>query len=411
MIAIQFRYSVLRYAWVRFMARRWALSATGPGSFLRLANVGEPKLPTPHWVRVRPLLSGICGSDLSAISAQSSVYLSAFTSFPFIPGHEVVGIVEEAGSAVTRVQPGQRVVVEPALGCRVRGIEQLCRPCLEGHDSNCERVTSGDIGPGIQTGFCRDTGGGWGGALVAHEGQLYPIPDALPNASAVMVEPLSCAIHGALSARVTAGSSILVVGCGTMGLLTVAALRAMGPPSTIVAMGKHSYQRELAASMGAGHLVPTGPQGYLQLAELTGGNIHPLPIGKPAVTGGFDVVFECVGASTALEDALRWVRPQGQVVMVGMPRVAKMDLTPSWYQEAHLTGAYTYSLECVGKRRVRTFELALELLAEDRLAQSIGSLVSHRFPLREHRKAIATAMRPGRHHAIKTVFDISDGVA
>ena len=380
---------------------------TGPGSFLRLVDIPEPQLPTSHWVRLRPLLSGICGSDLAVLSARSSVYLSAFTSFPFVPGHEVVGTVEETGAGVTRVQVGQRAVLEPALGCRVRGIEEPCRPCSEGHDGNCEHVTQGDIGAGIQIGFCRDTGGGWGLDLVAQESQLYPIPDTLSNEAAVLSEPLSCALHGVLMARLSAKPRVLVVGCGTMGLLTIAALRAFAPTSTIVAMGKYPYQRELAKDMGADHLVPTGAEAYKHLAELTGGRLHPLPLDMPAVMGGLDVVFECVGSSRSLEDAIRWTRPQGQVIMVGMPSGNKIDLTPCWYQEVGLTGAYTYGVERLGDGPVRTFELALELLSRDSWAEVLSTLVGRPFPLRQYRRAIATAMHPGRYRATKTVFDMT----
>ena len=240
MLALQFRYNLLRYAWVRAMGGRSPHTVTGPGSYLRLTNVSEPPLPTPHWVRVRPLLSGICGSDLAVLSARSSIYLSGFTSSPFVPGHEVVGVVEETGSAVSKVKEGQRVVLEPALSCRVRGIEETCRPCSEGHDSSCEYVTLGDISPGIQTGYCMDTGGGWGANLVAHESQLYPIPDSLRDSSAVLVEPLSCSLHGVLLAQLPPDVRVLVLGCGTMGLLTIAALRYLVPSAHVVAVGKQT---------------------------------------------------------------------------------------------------------------------------------------------------------------------------
>ena len=127
-----------------------------------MTQIPEPRLPTAEWVRVRPILSGICGSDVAALSGKGSIYLSAFTSFPFVPGHEVVGRVVETGDAVSGFDVGDRVVLEPALGCTVRGLAEPCGPCASGHYANCERVTEGDISSGVQTGYCRDTGGGWG---------------------------------------------------------------------------------------------------------------------------------------------------------------------------------------------------------------------------------------------------------
>ena len=408
MLALQYRKSVARYAWVRLVGGRFPRMVTGPGAFLRLTEVPEPGLPHPSWARVQPSLSGICGSDLATVAARGSIYLSAFISFPFVPGHEVVGRVIETGSAVTEVKVGDRVVLEPALGCSVRGLEDLCRPCQNGHYANCERVTEGDVSAGIQTGYCHDTGGGWGPQLVAHESQLHRVPDAVPDEAAVMAEPLSCAVHGVLAAQVHEGARVLVIGCGSIGLLTVAALRARAPTCTIVAVAKYAHQQDLAKDLGAEHVVSPGREGYEDLARLSDASLHPLSLGKPAVLGGFDATFECTGSAAGVEDALRWTRSQGKLVMTGMPGINKIDLTPLWYQELNVSGAYAYSMEQGADGRVRTFDLALDMLSQDGWGDRLAALVRHRFPLRRHREAIATAMGAGRSGAIKTVFDIAD---
>src|SRR5262249_6566755 len=154
------------------------------------------------------------------------------TSFPFTFGHEVVGVVEEVGAEVRNARPGDRVVVEPVLHCAVRGIEPACAACRAGKYGNCVNVTGGDVSAGVQTGYCRDTGGGWSASLVAHDVQLHRVPDGPPDDAAVMVEPFSCALHGVLRAldsplspggRGASETTALVLGCGTMGLLTIAA--------------------------------------------------------------------------------------------------------------------------------------------------------------------------------------------
>ena len=413
MRALQFRHNPLRYAWVRGTTGVVSGCATGPGSFIRLADIPEPVLPSPQWLRIRPTLSGICGSDLGVITARASVYLSALTSFPFVPGHEVVGIITdvgtETGTDVKGLEVGQRVCLEPVLGCRVRDIDPPCQPCAQGRYGNCENVTGGCIAAGVQTGFCRDTGGGWGSSLVAHRLQVHPIPESLPDHTAVLAEPLSCAIHGVLMSRIYPDSRVLVVGCGTMGLLTIAALHTLTPAGSIVAMGRHAYQRELAMALGADEVTPSGQAGYRRLTELAPSAIHSLPIGKPAVTGGFDVAFDCVGSGSSLEDALRWTRPQGEVTMLGMPAPGHIDLTPFWYQEVHLNGSYTYAMESYEGADIPTFHLALDLLQRDDMSAKLGGLVRHTFALRSYRKAIAIAMRPGRHQAIKTAFDLENG--
>ena len=405
MLALQYRKSVPRYLWVRLLGRRFPSVATAPGGMLRPAEVPAPGLPTDRWARVRPILSGICGSDLATVAGKSSIYLSAFTSFPFVPGHEVVGQVVETGPRVSRVAAGDRVVLEPALGCDVRGIQVRCGPCRDGHYANCEMVMQGDVSPGVQTGYCRDTGGGWSSAFVAHESQLHRVPDAVPDEAAVLVEPLSCAIHAVLEALPEEGSSALVVGCGAIGLLTIAALRAFAPSAAITAVAKYPHQRELALALGAEHVATPGERGYRQLGQLSGGSSHPLPLGRPAVLGGFDVAFECTGSPGGLEDAIRWTRSQGRLVLAGMPSEGRFDLAPLWYQELRVSGAYGYSLERNGGSRVKTFDMALRMLSEDGWADRLAPMLTHRFPLAQYKRAVAAAMRSGRSGAVKVAFD------
>ena len=167
---------------------RSASVVSGDEPVLALETGGdpEPRLPTPDWVRLKPLVSGICGSDLGTLSSENSPYFSPITSSPFVLGHEVVGVVTED----REIPPGERVVLEPALGCAVRGLEPPCAYCAAGQHALCVNVAKGDISPGIQTGFCRDTGGGWSeGTLVAHPSQLHRVPDDLPDEAAATIEP------------------------------------------------------------------------------------------------------------------------------------------------------------------------------------------------------------------------------
>ncbi len=160
-------------------------------------NYPEPKLPDEDWVKVKTGLCGICGSDLRVIMLQESYYLAPLTSFPFIPGHEVVGVVEESGREV-EISEGERVVINPALSCKVRGFEE-CEACRKGHFAVCHNTDRGKISPGIFTGICRDTGGGWGEYFVAHESQLVRV-DGIEDENAIFAEPLTIGIHAALRA-------------------------------------------------------------------------------------------------------------------------------------------------------------------------------------------------------------------
>src|SRR5207244_12232889 len=101
---------------------------------------------------------------------------------------------------------------------------------------------------GLQTGFCTDTGGGWSTVLVAHESQLHRVPDGMSDEAAVMVEPTACAIHAAVAPGVT-GDTVAVIGAGTLGLCTIAALRTHALPGRLVAAAKHPEQRRLARAL------------------------------------------------------------------------------------------------------------------------------------------------------------------
>jgi threonine dehydrogenase-like Zn-dependent dehydrogenase len=408
MLALQYKISVFRYIWMRFIGGRFFRTFVGQGAFLNLTRVSEPVLPSDSWVRIRPVLSGICGSDVAAVMGTSSIYLSAFLSSPFIPGHEVVGHVIELGSKVNTVKEGDRVVIEPALGCLVRGFQDLCLPCSEGYYGNCERITMGDISSGIQTGYCRDTSGGWGMQLVAHESQIHHVPDEISDAAAVLIEPLSCAVHGVLKAALNKRAKVLVVGCGSIGLLTIVALRYFAPSCTIIALAKHAHQQKSASELGADYVVSANADSYKELAQLLSKDLYRLPIGKPAVMGGFDATFECSGSPSGVEDALRWTRSHGQVVMLGMPHVSKIDLVPFWSKELTLYGSYTYGTETRKNDLVRTFKLVIELLSDNTLVQQIEELVTHRFPLKRYRKALATALSPAKSEAVKVVFDFRE---
>ena len=195
LLAVQCVKSIPAWLLLRALGPRFPRLYTSAFSLVRLRDVDEPKLPNSRSARIKPLLCGICGSDLGAITAKQSPFFAPLTSFPFTFGHEVVGTVVETGSEVRNARQGDRVVVEPVLHCAVRGIHPPCAACRQGHHENCTNVTTGDISAGVQTGYCRDTGGGWSDSLVAHDVQLHRVPDTVGNEQAVLVEPLSCALH------------------------------------------------------------------------------------------------------------------------------------------------------------------------------------------------------------------------
>ena len=399
MQALVYRKSIPRYLLMRAAAKRVKTLETGRFSPLQLEEIRDPEPPAPEWVRVRPLLSGICGSDLGTLSSENSPYFSPITSPPFVMGHEIFGEVAEGNSGF---QAGERVVVEPALGCRVRGIDPPCPYCASGRHALCLNVAKGDISPGIQTGFCHDTGGGWSlGTLVVHPSQLHRVPDPVPDEAAVAVEPLACAVHAALGSDPGPDDTSLVIGAGSVGLFTVAALRHLTRAGRIICVAKHDRQREEARRLGADEVVYPGDT-YTTLPGMLGTEAYEPELGKPVVMGGADRVFDCVGSPRTTEDALRLTKPGGGVALVGMPGArSALDLTALWYKEISLKGSYAYGAEEHDGEVTTSFALAL------RLAPKIGleKLVGPRFRLGEYDRAVAAARSAGRDGNVKVVFD------
>lgn len=353
-------------------------AAVGP---LKLRDVDEPDLPAQGWKRLRPTLAGICGSDLATIDGRSSRYFEPIVSFPFTPGHEVVGSLDD----------DSRAVLIPVLSCATRGIDPVCPACAAGRTNHCGRIAFGHLEPGLQSGYCEDTGGGWSTAMVAHPSQLLAVPDSVSDQAAVMVEPTACAIHAAR--RVAAAGplrSVAVIGAGTLGLLTIAALRSEADITDLVATAKHPHQKTFAARLGADQVVRPKELARL-IRSLTGAFV--LEGGQ--LTDGVDVVVDCVGSEASLTQALQVVGPGGQVLVVGMPGQTSLDLTSLWHRETTITGCYAYTHG--------DFDRALALVVDVDLAR----LVSATYPLSRYTEAIEHAANAGARGAVKIAFDLT----
>ena len=380
-----FERKLARYA-AAAVASRLVPGAGGEVGPLRLRDVDPPELPGPGWRTVKPRLTGICGSDLATVEGRSSRYFEPLVSFPFVPGHEVVGIDED----------GRRLALEPVLGPAARD-EPLPFPgAAPGDGDDYGYLLGGAIKDGIQIGFCSSTGGGWGEMLVAHQSQLHLVPEHFSDEAAVMLEPAAGGVHAALKAQVESGASVAVLGAGTMGLCSVAALRAMTSAGTIIATAKYSHQRDLAVELGADMVV--APNEVRRAVRRFCG----CRMLGDYLSGGVDITIDAVGSPASVADAVAITRPRGRVVLLGMPEAARLDLTGLWHRETELVGAYTYGTEALADGQTATsFNLAFDLVASARLER----LVSARYPLHRYREAITHAAEAGSRGAVKVVFE------
>ncbi|MBV8996232.1 MAG: zinc-binding dehydrogenase [Pseudonocardiales bacterium] len=386
------RYFAARAVSATRTGARLAGALAGNVAPLRLVEQADPALPDESWTRVEPALSGICGSDLGLLTGRSSPYLGPLTSMPFVLGHEVVGQTVDELPGLPR---GSRVVIDPVLRCAARGLPP-CPACLAGHTGRCDGITTGRLAAGLQTGFCADTGGGWSGRMLAHASQLHPVPDSLPDEIAVLVEPLACAVHTARRVPINPGASVLVIGAGTVGLLTLLALRKLTAAGEVHVIAKHRHQAERARELGATQVIGTESTARA-LRRSTGALLVEPEFGDGYLLGGMDMAFECTGGSAGLNTALRSLRAGGTVVTSGMP-AGGVDLTPLWYRELHLVGAYA---SAIGEEPDRgDFPAAIALAA----AAPLDGYVDTKYPLDQWRDAVDHAAAAGRLGTIKVVF-------
>jgi len=366
---------------------------------VRMADLPDPPLPAPRWIRVRNRLAGICGSDLHLVFLEADLDVAPMAlpgNDPHYLGHEVVGEVIEAGSGVTTLQPGDRVALQRDQdSCATQEIEPPCRHCAIGDYGVCENASLG-LGP-------RRIGGGWGDSFVAHEAHVYRLPDDLTDEQAVLIEPAAVAVRAVLKRLPQPGESVLVLGCGVIGLLTLAVTRALAPEARIYALARYDFQADAAVRLGADEVLRERNP-YPRVAQLTGARLYQGFLGNKMLLGGFDVVYDCVGTARTINDALRWTRAGGTLVLVGIEfHRLKADLTPVWYQEVQLIGTVYHGAEEWEGRRLSDFDIVVHLMREGRL-QTDG-LITHRFPLSAYRKAIAAATEKRRSGAIKVVLE------
>jgi threonine dehydrogenase-like Zn-dependent dehydrogenase len=371
-------------------------SALAPAAAVRVGpldytEIDDPELPGPGWERVHTRLAGICGSDLSMIEGHASTYFDDWVSFPFVPGHEVVGELDD----------GTRVVLEPVLGHQARGFPPPFEGAAPGDGDDYAHLATGHLEAGIQTGFCCSTGGGWAPWFWAHDTQLHRIDDELPDERAVLVEPLAGGIHAALMAARRAEDAaepvVAVLGAGTMGLAAVAGLLRYAPTARVVVGARYPHQQAAARALGA-HDVVAASELPRAVRRIVGCHV----VGEH-LSSGAHATIDAVGTTSSLTTALSITRPRGRVVMMGMPAEVTVDLTGLWHRETELVGAYTYGTETLADgRRVRTFDLAMETAT----AIAAERWLSATYPLVDHVDAIAHAAAAGRRGAVKIAFDL-----
>jgi len=391
MRGLLFTPSIPRYVAAKLLGKRYPPRALS----LQLTTLTEPQRP-PGFERLKVRLSGICGSDLALLYGKQAPTLSGMFSFPAVLGHEILA---ELG--------GVRVVVNPVLACLERGLPD-CPACTRGEDHLCFNVVEGNYAPGM-IGFCKDLGGGWAQRMVAHRERIFPIDEQVSDERAVLTEPAAVVLHGlrqvwgkrGLKAGLPTQSpeslylpaetmdwpaQILVIGAGSIGLLTVKMLRVLGFDGPLYAVARHNRQAELARLFGANHIFPSTQAAQ----QAVGARCYRGILGATSWRGGFEGVVEASGSPGGLQEASWAVHEGGRVLLLGAPATAFHDFSPYWFREIGLFGSYAYSWE--------DFAQTVELLPE---MNGVETMVTHTFGLEAWPEAIKTSVT---RRGIKVVF-------
>lgn len=272
---------------------------------VRYEDVPEPKIQQPTDAIIRLSTSCICGSDLWPFRGLNDI------TAPMAMGHEYCGIVEEVGSAVTSVRPGQFVVGSFCLS------DNTCPHCKFGFQSSCENI---QFMTGAQAPLARVPLAD--GTLVATAD--IPSDDLIPGLLAAS-DVLGTGWYAADAARVQPGSTVVVVGDGAVGLMAVLSAKQMGA-GRIIAMSRHKTRQDLALEYGATDIVTErGEEGIARIKEMTNGV-------------GAESVLECVGTAQSMDQALNCCRPGGSIGYVGVPHGVQFDGAQLFFQQKNMLG-------------------------------------------------------------------------
>jgi len=365
-------------------------------------EVPEPELINENWVKIKVKFGGICGTDIHILEIEQSTYLFNFVSSSGILGHEIVGVITETGANVKNLSIGDRVLIDEVLGCEVRGLE-LCSACKEGDVNLCHNFDKGDISPGFMMGLCKDTGGGWGEYIVAHESQVFKIPDSVSFEDALIAEPLAGSIHGVLKNIPKDDDTVVVVGCGVMGLTVISALKIYSN-CEIIAVDTRQSQIDLATNLGADDVFLAKKSSFIRkFAKKIGVRTVSPPLLDPIlVGGGADIIFDCVGIPSSLTTSFRLVKPKGTIVLIGQPAELEIDLTPIFVKEVNVIASNIFGFEIINGEKRRTLQIALDLISSGQV--DVSGFITHKFALKDYKEALDVASKKSEHNSNKVVF-------
>jgi L-iditol 2-dehydrogenase len=315
---------------------------------MEMKDIPEPVIVNPKDVKIKMSVLGICGSDIHYYT-QGQIG-SQKVQYPFTVGHEGAGVVVEVGKAVTRVKPGDKIAVEPAMPC------WECDQCLAGRHHTCRKLRF--LGcPGQAEGCLMEY-------IVMPEESCFPLTGSLTADHGSISEPLSIGVYAVKKSGGVKGLKIGIIGFGPIGMSVMLGAKAEGVNSVYVT-DKIDPRLSIAKKEGA---IFTGNP----LKE----NIVEKILQKEKL--GLDIVFECCGMQEALDQAVDLLKPGGKLVVVGIPEFER------WSMNVETTRRREISLQFI-RRQVDCVELSLEMMKTGKI--NVENMPTHRFHFSKTKEA------------------------
>lgn len=322
----------------------------------------------PDQVLIKVEYVGVCGSDVHYFHDGSCGTFKVYKDrdIPFMLGHECAGTVVETGANVKHLKAGDRVCCEPSVTCG------KCGFCKSGHYNLCEDVVFWATPP-VQGCYMQ---------YVPFQADLcYRLPETVSAKAGALIEPFATGMYAAQKGEVTVGSTVVILGSGCIGLMTMAACKARGA-SQIIVCDLEDIRLEKAREFGADYVINSGKEDPLaRIKELTGGT-------------GPDVVFETAGSRFTIAQTAHIARRGGLVVLVGM--AAEEEITYNFGQvmakELQIKSLFRY---------VNMFPKSVAAVASG--LAPIEKIASHEYGLEEIQQAFEDSIHK-KNEVVKAVI-------
>jgi threonine dehydrogenase-like Zn-dependent dehydrogenase len=342
---------------------------------LALRDVDSPTLPGPEWVRIKTTLGGIDpGWTMMLGAEQADGYLQATVPDSFVPGHQVVGVVESIGAKVKGIKVGDRVNVE--------------------------------IYPVLAAGETEETraiGGGWGEVLVAHGSQVHRVPANVTDAEALIATEFAAALHAVLQYRPRSHDPLTVIGSGPAAIGIVSLLRGMGCQSEITVIADRPSGVDWIYDVGADAIVDVDAENMLKdYAREAGAKVARGVHGEEIILDGPAWVYDTVGTTESIRLAGAVCAKGGAVVLTRLSTTRNADLSAYLTKELRLLAVTGHGLEMIGKEKQHALRLVYSLLAQEKL--DLDPFLTHRYKVSDAVEAFTNAVTAPKGDVVSAAF-------